>query len=222
MKRIRLKWLKKHRFTERGFRPYVLAIGQLALAWNDLHEKLGMMFVTLMGGGWVNLPAAVWQSAHFDRPKREMLRAAILNQTAKFEAHYPTLKDDLLYVLGQCETIEEARNNAVHSPLLLGTFGPLSAGLTGQWERVGKPYVFPDLLLSHPRARKLSSKKDLLAEFRWCRNATLVLRNYIVLIDHAMDARGRGGPWPDKPSLPNRGEKKTPKASRPRSHQKEP
>jgi len=36
-----------HRFTERDFEPYALAIGQFCLAWNDLHERLGIIFVAL-------------------------------------------------------------------------------------------------------------------------------------------------------------------------------
>jgi hypothetical protein len=211
---LKLAWLKKHRFTEKGFLPYVTAIGQLALAWNDLHEKLGMMFVVLMGGGWVSLPGAIWQSSHYDRPKRAMLKAAILNQTEDFQARFPRLKDDLIWILNQTDSIEEARNNAVHSPLLLHTHGPLTAAMGGDRNRIGKPYVFPDVLLDHPRAKKLSSKNDLLKEFRWCRNATLVLRDFVVLIDFAIDPHVRGNAWPDRPSLPNRGEKKIPKATR--------
>lgn len=32
--------MPEDRFTETPFKPYVIAIGQLTLAWNDLHEKL--------------------------------------------------------------------------------------------------------------------------------------------------------------------------------------
>lgn len=107
-----------------------------------------MMFVVLMGGGPIKLPGSVWQSAHYDRPKRHMLKAAILNQTEDFETRFPLLKDDLLYIIGQADTVEEARNNAIHAPLLLATFGPLAAAMTGDNSRLGKSYALPDTLCS--------------------------------------------------------------------------
>jgi hypothetical protein len=41
--------MPRNRFTETPFKPYyVIAIGQLTLAWNDLHEKLAALFCLLM------------------------------------------------------------------------------------------------------------------------------------------------------------------------------
>ena len=132
---LKLAWLKKHRFTEKGFLPYVTAIGQLALAWNDLHEKLGMMFVVLMGGGWVSLPGAIWQSSHYDRPKRAMLKAAILNQTEDFQARFPRLKDDLIWILNQKNLLKRHETTPYIPPFLLHTHGPLTAAMGG--DRIG-------------------------------------------------------------------------------------
>ena len=38
------------------FEPYALAIGRLALAWNNLHERLAAVFWTLLGAGisWIS------------------------------------------------------------------------------------------------------------------------------------------------------------------------
>jgi hypothetical protein len=37
-------WNNSNRFTAKAIRPYAEAIGQVALAWNDLHETLGTIF----------------------------------------------------------------------------------------------------------------------------------------------------------------------------------
>jgi hypothetical protein len=68
---------KTHRFTEPGYARYATAIGQLCLAWNDLHEKLGMLFLAAMGATNAPKLAKVWHSSNFDRPKRLMLSACI-------------------------------------------------------------------------------------------------------------------------------------------------
>jgi hypothetical protein len=41
-------WRRRSKFTSRKFKPYALASGQLNLAWNDLHEVLGEIFVDAM------------------------------------------------------------------------------------------------------------------------------------------------------------------------------
>jgi hypothetical protein len=50
------KWANRPRFTETVFQSYLRSIGQLLLAWNDLHERLSMLSVAAMGGGLVNRP----------------------------------------------------------------------------------------------------------------------------------------------------------------------
>ena len=83
------------RFTEKQMLPYVIAIGQLTLAWNDLHEKLGMLFCVAMGGGWAHRWAALWNAASFDRPKRKLLEAAITTMTPAATSPYPRLQSDV-------------------------------------------------------------------------------------------------------------------------------
>jgi len=65
-------------FRVPAFDPYALAIGRLALAWNNLHERLAALFWTILGAGVMNQPIAIWKSANFDRPRREMLKAAAM------------------------------------------------------------------------------------------------------------------------------------------------
>jgi hypothetical protein len=86
----------RHQFTEREFEPYALAIGQFCLARNVLHERLGELFIlfctarraqprgskarmdaTVDEENSLAVHAAIWHSGHYDRSKRDMLRALI-------------------------------------------------------------------------------------------------------------------------------------------------
>ena len=74
-------WKPNHAtFKEPPFEPYALAIGRLAMAWNDLHERLANLFWTVMGAGFLDRPIAVWNAANFDRARREMLKAVDLGR----------------------------------------------------------------------------------------------------------------------------------------------
>ena len=66
-------------YSHHGFRPYVEALGQLALAWNELHFNLSLLYCSLMGAR-VGIPVdqhfAVWHALKMDRAQRDILRAA--------------------------------------------------------------------------------------------------------------------------------------------------
>jgi len=64
------------RYTAKKFRPYALAIGEATLSWNDLHVELGMLFVTVSGGGYANYYFELWNSLTNDGAKRNILMAA--------------------------------------------------------------------------------------------------------------------------------------------------
>jgi hypothetical protein len=191
------------RYTVKQFLPYALAIGQLALAWNSLHEALAHLFWTALGGGWKGLPVGVWNAAEFDRPKRKMLRAAIEATTPRQLSYHPKMVEDMIWIINKADELENKRNDAVHSPLLLFGKGALAPRYP--------PLVMPDALLDNRRAINLG-QKDLLVEFRWCRNATLVLRDFAYAVDRGLTTSG--APWPRRPSLPNRSAKKTPRSPR--------
>lgn len=185
------------RYTEQQMVPYAVALGQLVLSWNDLHERLASLFWTTMGGGWIDRPIAVWNSVNFDRARRGLLRAAV-GSAAREQAEHPSLVDDVKWLLDRCDELEEARNNAVHSPLLL-----VRIGIDHTRAAATRSRAVPDVLLRNPRALKLQ-QKDLLSEFRRVRASVLVLRDFAVRIDRALTADG--AVWPRRPTLPNRGQ----------------
>jgi len=56
-----------------AYRPYVVALGQLTLAWNVLHEAMSLLFCSVMGGGYANQFLAVWHAINSDRTQRAVL-----------------------------------------------------------------------------------------------------------------------------------------------------
>jgi hypothetical protein len=203
-------WLRHHRFTEKPYQPYVTAIGQLLLAWSDLHERLAILFWVTTGGGYANRPTAMWNSSNFDRPRREMLKAVVNSSTPKEQAQFPKMVADINWILTETDKLEDARNTAIHAPLYLFGYTTLQRGSTV------RGVVAPNDMLQNPRELKLA-QKDLLTEFRWCRDCALVLRDFASQIDAAMGVHVLF-PWPDRPSLPNRGQKKR-RQTRPRPAQ---
>jgi hypothetical protein len=70
---------KKHKVwigdapTHRSFRPYVVAIGEAAVAWNGLHEAFRRLFTTI-GNDDFPSSAAMWYSLRSDRAQRQLIR----------------------------------------------------------------------------------------------------------------------------------------------------
>lgn len=208
---------KRHakRYTARVFDPYTKAIGQLALAWNDLHESLAALFATIMlgrppteGEAVDFAPLFVWYSSKSDRAQREMLRGAIryhqpsggLKPPTVWASLRPILYEEVKWLLDRSDALEEDRNNAIHSPL----FTTDGTALQG----TGRQRVMPAFWQFHPRAMKLNKKEDLLIEFRLYRDIALSLADYAHLMDVSL-TNPASRPWPDRPSLPTRERKTT-------------
>ncbi len=76
-KRVRGEWADSLPPTDKAFEPLALALGQLALSWNDLHETLAIVFCSVMGGGSTTHLLAIWHALTSDRAQREILKAAV-------------------------------------------------------------------------------------------------------------------------------------------------
>jgi hypothetical protein len=179
-------WAPSVPYTHKAFLPYATALGQLTLAWNDLHESLAMLFCGVMGGGFSNQYLAVWHGIPSDRAQRNVLVAAV--EAGLVEGGPPQLLDDVKWIRARAEELEEIRNNALHSPLWGTPMGQAT------------PIIQPVIGLGHIRANKLAGK-NLLAEYRYCRDATTVVRDFAIEVDKVMS---RGGKWPKQPKLPDR------------------
>lgn len=197
---------KRPKFTEKIFKSHVTAIGQFALSWNALHEELAMIFWILMG--YEHRPILLWNSSIYDRPRREMLKATVNSVPHSQRLKHPKLVEEILWLIKKTDSLENSRNNVIHSPLthLKPNALAIASGI--------KTGVVPDQIFGNARAANLK-EKDLIIEFRWCRDAAIVLRDYAVSIQETL-MTAEPLTWPRRPSLPNRGHKKIrPAAQRP-------
>ncbi|MEQ1930178.1 MAG: hypothetical protein ABL957_06540 [Parvularculaceae bacterium] len=172
------------RYTSAEYRPYVMAIGQVALAWNDLHETLGEFFYEFVGGAPDDKMEAVWQSHISDRGKRAMLKATVNEMSAEEHRFNPKAKSEMAWLFGQVDRLEEARNNVIHAPL--------SSLDWPQYNRMArlmglppKPEgVRPADLRGNRQAVRLQNK-NLLAEYRLVRDEVMIFRDYVEAIADA-------------------------------------
>jgi len=194
------------RYTSSEFRPYVTALGQLALAWNDLQESLAALFWTLMNpppmeGSFVNYtPLHVWASIKSDRTQRDMLKA--ISQHPPSFWNRSEIKTDVGWLVDRASELEILRNDAVHSPLFSASKYLYGGFVLNTGEKIAPAYW-----LFNPRAVNLSKRANLLIEFRYCRDCAIRLADYAQLMDGALANARRA--WPNRPSLPNRQGKKS-------------
>jgi hypothetical protein len=133
----------------------------------------------------VTPPTANSEEAKNDRAQRDMLLAATNIDISDLSSYCQKFKDEVTWISKRCNNVEEARNNALHSPFVLMHSG-----------------VQPGYHMGHERATKLAKQQDVLTELRWCRDAAKVLSDYVQAIDRALeDARHT---WPDRPKWPTR------------------
>lgn len=193
------------------YKPYVVAIGQLALAWNQLHEALALLFIELLANGHAYPATDMWNAAAFDRQKRLLLKSLLRTVDLKYPAKLQ-MKADLEWTLVEIDKVEDARNDAVHSPLTVTPEGKVLGMLTADGKQVRVPVtinkVVPSAAFDNRRALKLLNK-DLLSEFRWCRDMSLTLTEYVGDVYQSVAANpSESAAWPARPSLPNRNSKK--------------
>jgi hypothetical protein len=174
------------RYTAKKFRPYALAIGEATLSWNDLHVELGMLFLTVSGGGSANYFFEIWNSLRNDGAKRDILMAA-----AKVSLN-PTLERDqrafegVKWIVQRVGELVSDRNTVAHASL---TSTPTASS------------VFPNAWPGDRFARRLEGY-DILAEYRRLRDTAILLRDYTGRLAQAL-SRERPS-WPDRPTLPVR------------------
>jgi len=192
-KRVKGEWADSLSHSDKAFEPVALALGQLILSWNDLHETLAIVFCSVMGGGNIDPAMAIWHAIKVDRTQRDILKASVKAKTSPIQAGTTKktrdrITDDVEWLCDRIDRLEDTRNNVAHSPFWgTGSFGQV--------------FIAPLTGLGHVRAKKLEGK-NILAELEWCRDATITLRNFAMEMDYAMSDYKRT--WPDRPKLPTR------------------
>lgn len=173
-------------FENEKFAPFALALGQMNLAWNDLHVSLARLFSALLKIPNLSVADTIWYSLKSDRAQRDLIQEMV---------RYPNLgyalpdqpKARVLSVLAETQNIAERRNDFIHSPFVLS----------------GKEIV-PLHLGRNKRGLNLSRRGDPLTEAKWFYKAAMVQRdNTDIIVDHLNKPYDT---WPEKLPSPNRGE----------------
>jgi hypothetical protein len=183
--------------THKSFQPYVTAIGQAAVAWNGLHEALRDIFWALTGANRAT-GSTIWYSIRSDRGQRGLIRAiAKLNkETGDMSA---VVFKRVEWLLGECENLANKRDEVIHAPLI----------------STAKDGIYPNAYTGNPIAKRLLNK-ELLSEFRWCRDTGMALTDFAMKLHlHIVMPDTAFGPLPEIPSMPNRGQKRS-RPSQPR------
>jgi hypothetical protein len=181
---------KALRFESKQFRPYATAIGQVVLAWNDLHETLVVLFWTLRG--FDDKTFDEWDAAKFDHKKRSLISKWIKGVPAKSRMLAPDLYADLEWLMKQIDCLAEPRNDSAHTPL---TIIQDMLFLNPMRFTVG---VAPNTTWGNSRAKRLFGK-DLLADFRKYRNFASKLADFARTIERSLVDEHT--PWPERPTL---------------------
>ena len=95
-----------------------------------------------------------------------MLLAATKADISNILPWFPELLEDLEWVLGKANIVEDVRDDALHSPLSLV-------------KHTNMVEVLPAIGLGSPRAIRLTTK-HILSEYRWCRDMSITLRQFIL------------------------------------------
>jgi hypothetical protein len=191
--------------------PYLIAIGEMTTAWATLHEMLCSIFSVLMlerlprPGDAVNLtPTYLWHTIKSDRTQREMLGTAFKRSSA-LEEH--TAKEEIkslgVWLLEACTKLEDRRNDAVHSSLILTI------------ENDGTKEIRPNLFMRNPRAEKLSNLEDLLEELQCARDNIIKVFFFAQELNDVLVNQHL--PLPSRPELPGRKRKEKREAAPTRS-----
>lgn len=165
-------------FHNPAFDDIARELGRVTLAWSDLHVSLGGLFATILRIPNRMTPGAIWDAIKVDRTQRDILNS--LSQTKALGHCLPVeARNDIKFLTSELNTLQEYRNNLIHSPYLLS----------------GKDVVVYHGG-THVRALSLESR-DLIKECASIYASIIVFRNYVVELEEAI--QGRQTTWPQRP-----------------------
>jgi hypothetical protein len=182
----------------RDINKYAKEIGSIAILWNQLHDDLANILGQLLPSPnpLDQLAQSIWYSTSSDYAQRQMLRAATLAHRGLDQ----DTKDKIVWLLNKIDNfLADKRNDAMHTPLIT----------TGAQDSKSWLLVANAFWTQSPRAKKMDGK-DLLKEFRWYADYTSALATHAKAIERALI---QSKPLPDKPALPNLGQRWTHRAS---------
>lgn len=185
-------------FEEARFAPYALAVGQFAFAWNDYHEQLGQIFALLTAAKGssplgVRLLSA-WGAVSNDRVKREMLLAVIEIADESY-TKFPSLHEDVKWLVNVGTQLEEHRNNIIHAP-----YSAMDNALVAALSKVAYGSIQPSNTFNKraARLRDAIGGKELLQVLHEYRDTAARYGEFARLIAQCLRPNSKA-PWPDRP-----------------------
>ena len=173
-----------------AFEAYALALGKAIYAWNHLVEKLGDLFVVVVGDADREILLEVWNTPESDRVKIDMLARAVKAVPAgRWGDRLYKAKGDLPWLAKEAAKLIDARNNAAHAPATL-------------WVDVDKQVMGTHPVSRHKRAVAMRFK-SLFAEFEYVEKWAEGLNEFAQRAESALHPSG-SYTWPERPQRPDR------------------
>jgi len=170
---------------------HAVAIGRIAMAWNELHENLAEFFGQLFEEADYGLALTSWHALVSDNAQREMLRAVAEVKLGNESKAYKELYWSLKQIKKQ---ISNLRNTGVHMPLM--SFTDLASD-----DRTHQ--ILPLSMFGNRKAIAMeTSGKDILKEYADYERQIRNIGSYCFAIMFNVSPR-RAGPekWPGRPNL---------------------
>jgi hypothetical protein len=172
-------------------KPYLIEIGLLVVAWNDLQEKLAELFWTVFGTSNGLVPLTIWHTLRDDRMQRVVLQASIdagLGERAAKKGRdgprwLKQSRTKINWLLEEVNTISQDRNNFVHAPFMFSVADNNRLTMV-PWDFFG-----------NPRAKALKGK-NLMQRHR---ENMAMLGTYAIGLKFNINKES--SEWPTKPRL---------------------
>lgn len=185
------------------FKPYVIAVGRVAHAWNQLQESLGNTFAEVVGTD-DQVAFAIWYSAKADRAQHLMLKAAIAATADTRWSTHPKAKEDLVWLVDRTISLATSRNDAIHAPVAM-----IIANNALE--------IIPHYFNGNPSAESMLNKEmDIVQQLDWCASWSKSLQDFADETRAILRFDLRR-PWPGRPAKPDLPPKRT--RPNPPSHQ---
>lgn len=180
------------RYTEKEFAPYMLALGQVIVVWNDTYSSLGAFYIIIMGIDLIDRFEITWNVINSDRLKRTLLAKVLDESTVlKNNKNGDYIKSEINWILKELNSMEDKRNDFVHSPVYALRFHDAGG-------------IYPPSAPGHRRAENLSvavrKQKNLISELRHYRDKLTIYERYIRRINYYL--YNEQIPLPSRPKLP--------------------
>jgi len=174
--------------TEETRDAHALAIGKIAMAWNEFHELLGSLFANLFTKSHYLTTLAIWHCLDSDRTQRKLLRAAA--ETYLGQRIDKKGLEELLWLLNKTDTLlSQQRNLRIHAPL------------NALFEADGGHKLLPVPGPGNRNAKQLDGR-DVLKEYSHYEEQIKKMKDFAFGLRFKLTVAGSSDdPWPERPRI---------------------